>query len=259
MPDVAFCRTLRRGMVGDDVIAHKRAISRWNPAVYGWHEFSSLYGEFFENAVTQFQGHRGLPEDGVIGAVTHNQLENIKNLKGEPVFDAYAVKLAADFCREYGTTPEERMRKLIVSRAFFYHSHRLQIAYSQTRPFPTYPPPYVPSRLDCSGLATLCHVTAGAPNPNGNTPSGYGYTGTLMSRGVRVGSVKDLEPGDLIFYGYSSGRPGFNVGDPTHVAVYVGVFDGSHMVVSNGSYPMRFASYRYRSDINCYRHYDVVP
>lgn len=258
--NVAFCRDLERGMTGADVVAHKRAISRFDPAVYPWPSgdgFTPFFGEYFEAAVMKFQKRRGIRADepGTIGAKTHEMLEAELNAKGDPVFDSLAAKLAGDFCAGY---KERTVRDRIVKNALFYYSHRASIAYSQSRPFDTTPPPHVPRRLDCSALATICHIHADAPNPNGDVPDGLGYTGTLMSRGRRVTAVTELEPGDLIFYGSSSGRPGFNRGDPTHVAVYVGVFDGVHMVVSNGSYPMRFSPYNYRRDINHYRAYDVT-
>jgi hypothetical protein len=257
MADVAFCRTLRRGTVGADVIAHKRAISRWNHAVYGWHAFTPLYGEYFELAVKSFQKHRGLKIDGVIGPVVHEALEKMTNIAGDPVFDAYAVKLAADYCKEHSQTPEQKVRAAIVAAGFFWYEHRDRIAYSQTRPFQRGRPPWVPSRWDCSAFVTCCHEAGGAPDPNGRGYDGLGYTGTLMSRGTRVASWRDLEPGDLIFYGSSSGRPAFSAGDPTHVALYVGVIDGQPLVLSHGSYPMGLRPVSYRP-VNHYRRYDVV-
>lgn len=258
MLTVPLCRTLHRGTVGADVVAHKRAISRWNHNVYGWHAFTPLYGEFFETAVRAFQKHRGLKLDGIIGPATHDELVKMKNVQGDPVFDAFAVKLATDYCRDHSQTPEQKTRTAIVAAAFFWYSHRSSIAYSQARPFQRGKPPWVPSRWDCSAFVTCCHEAGGAPDPNGRGYDGLGYTGTLMTRGHRVASWQDLAPADLIFYGYSSGRPGFNRGDPTHVAAYVGLIDAAPMVLSLGSYPMGLRPVSYRP-VNHYRAYDVVP
>ena len=168
-----------------------------------------------------------------------------------------AVKLAAAYWEDHHVVPEGKVREAIVSAAFYWYAHRGGIAYSQYRPFQMGKPLWKPSRWDCSAFATNCHYAGGAPDPNGRGYDHLGYTGTLCDHGTRVGSVSQLAPGDLIFYGHSRRQAGFPSGSPTHVAVYVGVKGGRHMVISHGHYPMGYYPYNYRSDINHYRHYKV--
>lgn len=258
-PNAPFSRTIREGMRGDDVKAVKRAISRWDPEVYPWHEFTDFAGEYLVRAFVEFK-RRNFSQIGnrtpVFGERPWNLLttKKAKNKPGEWAFDKRAIQLAREFNESFTTTPEERIRKAIVSAGFFWYSNKWQIAYSQARPMAVGRPPFVPSRWDCSGFVTNCHYAGGAPDPNGRGYDGLGYTGTLMGRGTRVGSIADLEPGDLIFYGFSAERPGFNRGDPGDVKLYV----GDEMVLSMGSYPMKYVHYRARRDINHFRKYKVA-
>jgi cell wall-associated NlpC family hydrolase len=246
MPDVAFCRTLKRGVQGDDVRAHKRAISRWNPAAYPWTDFTNYFGESFENAVKRYQRSRNIDQSGVIGKITHESLETAKR-KGttQAAFDATAVLLAKQFCAAYGKTPEEKIRDAIVSAGFYWYSHRSGIRYSQDRPYQIGKPPWVPSKWDCSGYVSVCYYAGGARDPNGWGYNQYGFTGTLVNHGRRV-DLSQITKGDLVFYGWSSSRQA-----PTHVALYV----GNQMVLSMGSYPMGHYHYRYRNDLNQIRSY----
>lgn len=99
---------------------------------------------------------------------------------------------------------------------------------------------------------TNCHYAGGAPDPNRLGYNGFGYTGTLLAGGKKC-LQRDILPGDAIMYGYTMvARPGFPVGSPTHVALYV----GNGKVLSLGSYPMGYYPYDYRS-INCFVHYDI--
>jgi cell wall-associated NlpC family hydrolase len=262
-PNVAFCRGLKAGMQGADVIAHKRAISRWDPAVYQWANFTDYYGPAFTYAVKAFQRRNAsqIPRaTGNIGQTTHEVLER-KHRHGsttEWAFDTPAITLAKDFCLEYVKTPEERVREQMVAAGFYWYSHRMQIAYSQYRPYALGSPGWIPSRWDCSGFVTVCHYAGGAPDPNGRGYDGEGYTGTLCDFGSRVNDVSSLKPGDLVFYGYSSGNgPAFPPGSPTHVAMYAGYLNGVHMVLSMGSYPMGLYRFDYRS-INQFRTYQVA-
>lgn len=257
-PNVANCRTLKKGMRGDDVTALKRAISHVLPSVYLWQgeNFTPYFGGELEKAVKRFQQTRGLVVDGIVGSATHEKLERsrVANKPTLWAYDSVAINLANNFCTAF---TKKNVRQRAVDAGFFWYENRGQIYYRQYRPYPLIKPPTVPRALDCSSFDTLCKYAGGMPDPNGRGFDGQGYTGTMMTTGQRAASVNDLELADSIFYGYSRGYgPAFNRGDPTHVAVYVGKIDGVHSVLSLGSYPMRLLRFDYRS-INHYRHYEV--
>lgn len=259
-PNVSFCRPLVEGMRGNDVVAHKRAVARALPAHYKWQQFTPYFGPVFKEAVKELQRRKGIRATGKIGKATHEALEqnHRANHPREWAFDALAIKLAADFCKEFTKSPEDKVREAIVDAAFYWYANRYKTAYSQYRPMQLGKPPWVPSRADCSGFATLCQYAGGAHDPNGRGYDHLGYTGTLMATGTRVRTISDLLPADLIFYGYSyGGSAAFSVGDPTHVAIYVGLHEGTHSVISDGHYPMGLYKYNYRS-VNHFRHYDVI-
>lgn len=260
-PNVKFPREIHQGNSGKDVHAHKIAISRARPDLYPWTEFTPLAGEFFMDAVVKWKRSKGLGTTRVLGGRAHEVLERThrKNHPTEWAFDAHAISLAQEYYDAVTKTPDEIVRERGVQAAFFWYAHKMVTAYSQYRPFSLGKPPWVSARWDCSGFATNCHFAGGAPDPNGRGYDHLGYTGTLMTRGTRVNSILSLKPLDLIFYGHSVAKPGFNAGDPTHVAVYVGHRDGAHMVISMGSYPMSYVRYDYRHDLNHYRHYNVAP
>ncbi len=260
MPDVAFCRSLKPGMRGDDVVAHKRAVSRVDPKAYPWRDFTPLYGQYFESAVRKIQRAHGITPSGRIGKPTHELLERLKR-KGHPrqyAFGKYEQKMAQDFCDGFTQTPDEKVRDLIVAAGFYWYAHRGTIAYSQFRPMQLGKPPWVPSRWDCSGFVTACHYAGGAPDPNGRGYDHQGYTGTLMSTGRAVGALGQLDPGDFIFYGRTTNpSPAFPFGSPTHVALYVGKVNGVESVLSHGHFPMALYRFDYRP-VNHFRHYDVT-
>lgn len=253
MPEVPFCRVLYKGCSpGNDVIAHKRAISRAAPGLYPWlgRKYTPVFGPRFEKAVTQYQRKLGLPATGRIDRRLHSILEKTK-AKEKPTewaFDERAVHLCKVYCELFNKTARER----ILNAGFYWYSKREMIRYSQERPMLVGKPPWVPQRLDCSSFVTLCYYAAGAKDPNGRGYDGYGYTGTLIQNGRRI-TRKDLRPGDLVFYGFSRGTStAFPQGSPTHVAVYT----GEGRVLSFGSYPMGYYPIDYRGDINQYRTYD---
>jgi hypothetical protein len=260
-PNVKFARDITRGCSGKDVIAHKRAISRAAPKRYPWHDFTPYAGDRFMRAVMEWKRSKNMNSLPRLGRTAHEVLErtHAKDKPREWAFDAVAIKLAAEYFELANVKPESKVRQAIVSSAFFWYSKRERIAYSQYRPFQVGKPLWVPSRWDCSAFVTNCHYAGGAPDPNGRNYDHLGYTGTLISHGARASGVAALEPGDLIFYGRTRyGKPGFPAGSPTHVALYVGLRGGRHMVISNGSYPMGYYPYNYRSDINHYRRYKVA-
>lgn len=259
-PNVPFPREIHQGVSGKDVQSHKRALSRARPDLYQWVEFTPLAGEFFMDGVVEWKKSKGLGTTRVLGGRAHESLERTHR-KGHPdewAFDALAIQYAQEYYDSVHVSPETQIRNAIVSAGFYWHSFKLNIAYSQYRPFELGKPPFVPHKWDCSAFVTNTHYAGGAPNPNGRPWDHLGYTGTLVTRGHRVLTINSLLPGDFIFYGSSVAKPGFNAGDPTHVALYVGYRDGAHMVLSMGSYPMNYVRYDYRHDVNHFRHYDVV-
>jgi hypothetical protein len=259
-PDVEFARDIRQGTRGKDVVAHKRALSRARPDLYRWAQFNDLAAGDFLDAVVAWKQSVGLDPTRVVGRRAHETLEQTraKNKPDEWAFDSLAVRLAREYWTQVTTTPEQRVRDAIVEAALFWYGQRDRIAYVQSRPFEFGTPPWVPSKWDCSAFVTACYKAGGAPDPNGRNYDGNGYTGTLMSQGSRVGSIVELKPGDLIFYGSTTtASPAFKVGDPTHVALFVGMQKGVPSVVSNGSHPMGLYRFDYRG-INHLRHYQVV-
>lgn len=249
---VAFCRTMKPGMRGNDVRAAKRAVSRFNPQAFPWRGFTNYFGPEFEKAVKKFQARKSLKQTGILDKASVEALSASKNQKGEPCYDALALELAADFCHDF---KQNLLRSKIVDAGFFWYAHRSAIAYSQARPFQVRQPPRVPQRWDCSAFVTNCYYGGGAQNPNGRSWDGLGYTGTLISHGTRLHSIVEAHPGDLIFYGSSpGGKPGFRKGDPTHVALFVGQVKGVASVLSHGSYPMHLLRWDYRA-VNQIRRY----
>jgi len=254
-PDVKFPRALTPGVIGKDVVAHKRAISRWNPDVYPWQDFSNVAGPFFMKAVIVFKKQHGLGTTKQLGMKAHNALErtHAKNKPNEWAFDARSIELAQEYYDAVTISPEEKIRGQTKYSGFFWYNNRMAIRYSQYRPMEVLKPPRVPLHWDCSGFVTNCWYGGGGPDPNGRGYDGQGYTGTLIAHGHRV-DMSAMKVGDLVFYGYTPySYPGFNKGDPTHVAIYV----GNGMILSLGHYPMIYAKYTYRSDLNHFRHYDV--
>lgn len=255
VPNVSFCRTLNRGDKGNDVIAHKRAISRAFPKIYPWWTkgFSPTYGKDFEAAVAQVNRKLTQRNKGIIDRKLHDELEKqrAKNKPDEWAFDAYAEHLADQFCHNYGTTSK---REQIVSAAWFWYEHRYDIRYSQARPFQKRKPPAVPTEWDCSAFVTNCYYAAEVPDPTGRGYNGLGYTGDFWERGHKI-PFSAIQIGDPILYGFTTNpRPGFPYGSPTHIALYV----GKGMVLSMGSYPMKYLDYNYRG-INCIVTFNINP
>jgi hypothetical protein len=257
-PNVRFARDITEGIRGKDVIAHKRAISRARPDFYPWHDFTDYAGGRFMDAIINWKMSRGMNTIPKIGRTAHETLERTHKLGSTDwAFDAIAIHLAEQYWDAAHEPTEAQKRAKGVDALFYWYAHRAQIAYTQKRPFELGKPPYVPMGLDCSAYSTNGWFAADLPDPNGRNYDHLGYTGTMMDHGIKVHSVTDLKPLDLIFYGYTTvAKPGFPVGSPTHVASYVGMHDSIHMVLSNGHHPIEFYPYDYRS-INHLRHYDV--
>lgn len=260
-PDVKFPREIRSGMTGLDVISHKRAISRARPDLYPWAQFTDVAGPYFIEAVVKWKHQNGLGTAPVLGGVAHAKLERThrKGSRTEWAFDARAIALAQEYYDQVHTSPEDAIRAAGIAACEYWYSHRYQTSYSQMRPFWLGKPPNVSPRFDCSAFATNAFYAGGAIDPNDRGYDHEGYTGTLIQNGRRVSGITMLKPLDLVFYGHSAAKPGFNYGDPTHVAVYAGFLKNvGHMVYTMGSYPMRYTLYNYWNEINQFRHYAVL-
>lgn len=121
----------------------------------------------------------------------------------------------AEYQRHHGLTPsgilDEQtraslippdLRAGIVKWARWGVTNTAQIHYSQgvMRMNAVKKPGTLPLYTDCSAFSTLCYSWAGAPDPNGLSYNGTGYTGTLLEHGIPV-VLSAARPGDLIFYG----------------------------------------------------------
>jgi hypothetical protein len=94
-------------------------------------------------------------------------------------------------------------RDKIVTAARWGIEHEPEIHYGEIRPIPL--SRRLPLTTDCSGFVTLCYYLAGAPDPNGNRYSGYGWTGTLLRHLTPIGPV-DVRKGDIVVWGSYPGR-----------------------------------------------------
>lgn len=229
---VPFKRTIKHGMKGNDVLATKRAFSHAGLRKWGY-GFTTHAGTLWVTNVKQFQKKKGLHVDGEYGPKTHAALVRYFDKYGAYLYNHYHPPVSAS------------LRSKVVSNAIFGYNHRGSIHYTQSslRMYGVrhhVHPPSIPYYEDCSSFATWCYYAAGAPDPNHLGYSGYGFTGTLASHGVRTSNPR---PGDLCFYGYFPYH---------HVTIYV----GSGRVVSHGSEigPV-LTSMRYRSDFSHCRSY----
>lgn len=103
-------------------------------------------------------------------------------------------------------TRDQRMRARIVATARWGAANTGRIHYAETRPIPLQASgvlPALPFATDCSGFVTMCYRAAGAPDPNADSYSGQGYTGTLLDHGARVPVAA---PGDVVIYGGGTGH-----------------------------------------------------
>jgi len=109
-----------------------------------------------------------------------------------------------------------------------------------------------PRNGDCSSFVTWCLWNALFLGFNlGDVVNGAGwtggFTGTLLSHGVRVEHEANVLRGDLVHYGPGTGL---------HVTIVVGKVGGVPMVVSHGSEACPcYTRYDYRSDVTQFRRY----
>lgn len=217
---------------GQDVLAVKRAISRWNPVAFPWNNFDIHYNENLEIAVRKFQRKVGIKATGQYGRPTHQALLKTPNSRKTGwAFDDTALLLYEAARKREQMSPRLLMQQFGLKAA----ANRYQIHYSQVRPMQdmntTIAGPWFNITWDCSTFVTECSKVGKVPDPNYGVNSsrqynGWGFTGTLIQHGQSINST-NLRVGDFVFYGRDY------YGNPTHVAMYVG--DGR--VVSHGSEP----------------------
>lgn len=233
-PYVPFTRQIKKGTVGKDAKAVKRALSA--AGYMQWGTFTTTFGTFAVTALKRFQKAHALPQDGVYDLSDHRKLAIY--------FDPYGAFLMG----QAATSPEDEKRRAIVATAMLGYAHRSTIHYTQTSlrmwgVRNNVQPPKVPPYEDCSSFSTWCYFVAGVKDPNGFGYGGWGYTGTLIEHGRKI-EPRDLKRGDLVFYGRAT--------VPSHVAVFVG--DGR--VISHGSEVGPLLLPRtYRSDLHSCRTY----
>jgi hypothetical protein len=119
------------------------------------------------------------------------------------------------------TGPTSSTRQAIVQTAQRVLAKADEYFYRQYRPMAqSIFDQFAKTHTDCSAFVTLCYKAAGAPDPNGFSYNGQGYTGTLWNHGNLVPEAQ-ARPGDLVFYGSSQGhrsRGAFT----RHVAIFIG-------------------------------------
>lgn len=227
-------RTVKMGSVGADVEAHASAMHRYlhtgQLAAFRKQrrQVRQTFGVGKRTLAKQAARKAGLPQYGVVGPALYRELVDA---------EAYDVTAREQLAGYAASVRKQNPRERVVDAARFYLKHAREIHYSQSRPIITISrdirPPDTPPYLDCSGLAITCYWVAGVEDELGSENAhGWGNTWSLADHGKYV-AVKDLRPGDLVFYGRCS-----------HVAVY----EGGGKVISNGHYPMSRERLTYRGD-----------
>lgn len=234
---VPLHRDIRRGTVGQDVVAVKRALSR--AGYIKWQTtWTKLFGPYAVKSLRKFQQEHGLHVDGVYGLVTHKKLCALGG------FDRYGAYLMGT--APYPLTPQERLRQQIVANAMWGYHNRDRIHYDQWRPIDGHRRPYkLPLYTDCSGSVEDWYEWAKASDPSGLGFNGQGYTGTQVNHGS---PTRHPQPGDLNFYGWD-----YRVHGPMHVTIQVSSADTNDLCVSHGNeagpslVPRRYWSAYYES------------
>lgn len=233
-PVVPFVRVLKRGSVGRDCIAAKRALSR--AGYMTWGDFTNVWGEYAENALKKLEKARGWKITGVYAYTRHEALRKMHR-KGHPsewAFDAMAIAIM----RDEDVSPWERVSNRVTNAIDQAILHRDWIPYTMERPYPDIEPyPNLPNEgADCSGFVAwaLRSGGPGVPDPNGmvaGTYWRYGFTGFMWARNPVVPQLAVSRVCDLVFYG----RP-WESGGGAHVAIVRHIEpDGTRYVGSHGS------------------------
>ena len=242
---VPYVRELRRGKRGKDVRALQRALRAVRPHLRARPARTGIYWVGTYKAVREFQGRKGLGQDGVYGKRTHHALM--------PRYDAYglALLIEAQRAQKKRPGPNGNAAKIVEATAFHSYNNRHRMLYTQGPSrwagiSSRIKPPGVPPWSDCSSWYTwllwVADQALGGKIPDPNRLSWQaGYTGTLCPGSGRKGPKQTAAAG---FYGPHTHR---------HVVVAVGSGD---MVISMGSSSgPHYLPTRYRSDFDSWSLY----
>lgn len=220
---------LKRNSYGRPVRALNRALAR-----AGFRQWSPLYSLLFtiwvERSLKRFQASRGLPATGRYDLPTHKKLALY--------YDAYGIKYLLEASLPPKATKDELERAAFIAKLTYLYNRRMQLAYTQRRPFDCSVPP---RGLDCSASGEWAGEHSPINSLSGFPGCGYGNTDTQLSRYRHLGRVRfgsqGAKPGDPVYYG--SG------GDPSHVGYWL----SSTRLWTFGSFPVKIAHPGYRPDM----------
>lgn len=209
-------------MIGDDVMAIKRAIShaqRWLP----WEpsQWDARYRESFAlgkgtgkvagSGVRGFQRQEGLPQTGILDDATYQRIRRALipegPREGSPILDAESIRLIEEAIQEFSPAAKlERVRAAISDFCRRAENAQEMWHYTQQRPYTGLG--VVPERShqnDCSSYVCLAYFWARqeteilVPDPSRYRYSGYGNTWDDLDGHARVLSGNYLI-GDLAHY-----------------------------------------------------------
>ena len=224
---IPLARHLHLGSHGRDVSAVQRALR-----AAGFRNFgpTGTYGKNTRNEVREFKRHHNIDHEVGYGPKAHKALW--------PFFSDKAIE---QYRAAYNHLRVDHIANAVIAAAMYGYHNNGVIHYTQDgrRMTDFAPPPNVPNYTDCSGFATWCYKSGGAPDPNGFGYNGYGFTGTMIQNGHVITTPQKA---CLVFYGHPV----------DHVAIYV----GSGRIVSHGSEagPL-LLDLNYRGDYNHMRRY----
>ena len=195
--------SLKKGDKGERVKALQEALIRLG---FLTGQPSSAFDAATQHALGKFQHLWELPSQGVYDAATRTALG--KALAGDkPPATNHKPPPPKKPPPPHPPPPQTgSVREKIVANAEWGIKNEPRIHYAEVRPIPCLNEPnHLPLTTDCSGFATLCYKWAGAPDPNGLSYDGQGYTGTLLSHMHHI-QQHEVEPGDLVVFGGGTGH-----------------------------------------------------